>query len=130
MRTYLRCPAENCQELVNVLESAVAVQAVKDQADQAYVVQRAGCQCQLSELRIAQTVQRIKLQGTKSTTTFVRTTCLHKSGNGCIARRATHAGKALVEHEQVFVIHVDGELAKALLKPSAEAAGVGPTARP
>lgn len=50
-------------------------------------------------------------------------------GNGCIARRATHAAKALVERAQVFVIHVDGELAKALPEPSAEAAGVGPTAR-
>lgn len=65
MRTYLRCHAKNCQEKVNVLESVDAVQAVKDQADQAYVVQRTGCQCQLSHLRSAQNVQRIKLQGIK-----------------------------------------------------------------
>ena len=82
MRTYLRCATKNRQELVNALESVVAVQAVKDQADQACVVQRAGCQCQLSDLRSAQNVQLIKLQGTKSTTTFVETTRFHKNGHG------------------------------------------------
>lgn len=46
-----------------------------------------------------------------------------------MAWRATHAAKALVKHAQVFVIHVDGELAKALPEPSAEATDVGPTAR-
>lgn len=43
MRTHLRCDEESGQELANLLESAAAVQAVKDQADQAYVVQGARC---------------------------------------------------------------------------------------
>lgn len=40
---------------------------------------------------------------------------------------APYAAKALDEPAQVFVIHVDGEFAKALPKTSAEAAAVGPT---
>ena len=46
---------------------------------------------------------------------------------GCVA---PYALKAPVEQAQVFVSHVDGELAEAFPDPGAEAAGVGPTARP
>lgn len=53
-----------------------------------------------------------------------------QSQSGCIAWRAPYPLKAPVEQAQVFVGHVDGELAEAFLQPGAEAAGVGPTARP